>query len=153
MNTVSLSPVLLELFDGQQLHEKKQLAMPLLTVNEDGYPHQAMVSVGEVIAIDSEHLRLALWEGTTTTTNILRTGQALLTFVWQGVSYALRISLTPLPALPDALYARARFVATIEHIREDTAKYATLTSGITIELHQADEVLERWQQTLQELLR
>lgn len=152
MNTVSLSPALLELFSGQQLHEKQQLAMPLLTVNEDGYPHQAMVSVGEVIATDSEHLRLALWEGTTTTGNITRTEQALLTFVWQGVSYALRLSLMPLPALPHATYARARFVATIEHIREDTAKYATLTSGITIELHQADDVLERWQQTLQELL-
>lgn len=152
MNTVTLSPVLSELFNGQQLHAKQQLAMPLLTVNEDGYPHQAMVSVGEVIAIDSQHLRLALWEGTTTTGNIIRTGQALLTLVWQGVSYALRLSLTPLPALPKATYARARFVATIEHIREDTAKYATLTSGITIELHQAEDVLERWQQTLQELL-
>lgn len=152
MNTVTLSPVLSELFNGQQLHAKQELAMPLLTVNEDGYPHQAMVSVGEVIATDSNHLRLALWKGTTTTGNIIRTGQALLTLVWQGVSYALRLSLTPLPALPEATYARARFVASIEHIREDTAKYATLTSGITIELHQAENVLERWQQTLQELL-
>jgi len=152
MKDNELSHTLLELFSGQQLHEKQQLAMPLLTVNKDGYPHQAMVSVGEVIATDSEHLRLALWEGTTTTGNITRTGQALLTFVWQGVSYALRISLMPLPALPDAIYPRARFVATVEHIREDTAKYATLTSGITIELHQVDEALERWQQTLQELL-
>ncbi|WCT55526.1 pyridoxamine 5'-phosphate oxidase family protein [Paenibacillus kyungheensis] len=152
MNTVTLSSVLLELFNGQHLQSKQQLAMPLLTVNEDGYPHQAMVSVGEVIATDSNHLRLALWEGTTTTGNIIRTGQALLTLVWQGVSYALRLSLTPLPALPEATYARARFVATIEHIREDTAKYATLTSGITIELHQAENVLERWQHTLQELL-
>ncbi|MGV7118602.1 pyridoxamine 5'-phosphate oxidase family protein [Paenibacillus kyungheensis] len=152
MNTVTLSPVLSELFNGQQLQSKQQLAMPLLTVNEDGYPHQAMVSVGEVLATDSKHLRLALWEGTTTTGNIIRTGQALLTLVWQGVSYALRLSLTPLPALPEATYARARFVASIEHIREDTAKYATLTSGITIELHQAEDVLERWQQTLQELI-
>ncbi|MDN4620207.1 pyridoxamine 5'-phosphate oxidase family protein [Paenibacillus sp. PsM32] len=144
--------ILSELFNGQHLQSKQQLAMPLLTVNEDGYPHQAMVSVGEVIATDHKHLRLALWEGTTTTGNIIRTGQALLTLVWQGVSYALRLSLTPLPALPEATYARARFVATIEHIREDTAKYAALTSGITIELHQAEDVLERWQQTLQELL-
>lgn len=153
MTVVQLPPVLIALFDGEQLDAKMHLAMPLLTVSEDGYPHQAMVSVGEVIAVDPEHLRLALWEGTSTTGNLLRTGQALLTFVWQGISYALRLSLTSLPPLADAVHPRARFVAKVEHIREDTAKYATLTSGITIELHDADEVQRRWQETLQELLR
>jgi len=153
MEHTTLTPSLMQLLNGQELHSKQHLAMPLLTIGEDGYPHQAMVSAGEVLMLDEQHVRLALWQGTTTTGNLLRSGKGMLTFVWEGVSYALRLSCTPLPELTDAVYPRARFEAVVEHVREDTAKYAELTSGITIRLLQPDDVISRWEETLAELRR
>jgi hypothetical protein len=46
--------------------------MFLLTVKENGWPHNAIVSAGEVTAIDRTTLRLALCPGTTTTENAKR---------------------------------------------------------------------------------
>ncbi len=147
----TLPPVLRTLWNGQDLEQKQHLAMPLLTVTEDGYPHQAMVSAGEVFAWDEETLRIALWQGTNTAANLIRDGRALLTVVAEGVSYALRLHAKALPELPNAAYPRARFEARIEHVREDVAKYADLLTGVTYRLHEPKQALERWQVTLDEL--
>ncbi|MFD1887331.1 pyridoxamine 5'-phosphate oxidase family protein [Paenibacillus wenxiniae] len=150
---VRLPAILQKLWNGQQLEHKQQLAMPLLTVSEDGYPHQAMVSAGEVLAMDAQTLRIALWTGTNTTANLLRDGRALLTVVIDGVSYALRLQAMALPELQHTAYPRARFEAKIQHIREDVAKYAELLTGVTYRLHEPEAVLERWRMTLDELRR
>ncbi len=152
-HAIQLPDTLQQLWNGQHLEHKQQLAMPLLTVSEDGYPHQAMVSAGEVLAMDGQTLRIALWTGTNTTANLMRDGKALLTVVNDGVSYALRLRARALPELEDAAYSRARFEAKIEHIREDVAKYAELLTGVTYRLHEPEVVLERWQLTLDELRR
>lgn len=149
----SLPTTLQSLWNGQELEHKQHLAMPLLTISEDGYPHQAMVSAGEVLVVDEQTLRIALWTGTNTTANLLRDGKALLTVVVDGVSYALRLQAEALPELPDAAYPRARFQARIQHIREDVAKYAELLTGVTYRLHEPEQVLERWRLTLEELRR
>ncbi|OWA34150.1 hypothetical protein B9G55_17660 [Saccharibacillus sp. O16] len=141
------------LLDGTRLEDKLHIAMTLHTVDEDGYPHQAMVSAGEVWAESPERLRIALWLGTKTTGNLLRTGRALLGFVHEGVSYTIRLQATAMPEIPDARHPRARFAADVLESRADVAKYAELTSGITIQLHDPQQVLVRWKETLEELKR
>ncbi|MDO3408290.1 pyridoxamine 5'-phosphate oxidase family protein [Saccharibacillus sp. CPCC 101409] len=150
-NQPNLNEELFSLLDGRSLADKARLAMTLHTVGEDGYPHQAMVGAGEVLAESRERLRIALWIGTGTTGNLLRTGKALLAVVYGGVSYAIRLDCEPLPELDGARHPRARFAADIVDVRADTAKYAELTSGITIVLHDAPAVVERWIETLEEL--
>ncbi|MCQ4086494.1 pyridoxamine 5'-phosphate oxidase family protein [Saccharibacillus sp. JS10] len=150
---MNLDDTLYQLFDGTHLQDKAHLAMTLHTVDEDGYPHQAMVSAGEVYAESSEQLRIALWLGTTTTGNMLRTGKALIGVVYEGVSYTISLQAQTLPELEQSKHPRARFVAKIREVRADVAKYATLTSGITIELHDLQAVVQRWQETLEELKR
>ena len=56
-----LDAELMEWLSGTNLEHKQHEAMQLLTVSEDQWPHQAMISMGEVIAINPHQLRLALW--------------------------------------------------------------------------------------------
>lgn len=150
---ITLPPALLELWNGQQLEDKQHLAMLLLTVGENGFPYQAMVSVGEVLAMDEQHVRIALWTGTNTTGNLQRDGKALLSFVYQEAGWTVRLQMKELPVLENSRYPRARFEGTVEHIKQDIAQYADLLTGVTFRLHEPEQGLERWKTTLDELRR
>lgn len=146
-----ISEGLCQWLDGSNLESKQNDAMLLLSVTEDGWPNTAMLSVGEVLALDRTRLRIALWQGTVTTGNILRSGQATLVAIYQGAAHYVRLRLHSLPDLPDALHPRQRFEAEVVSVREDTAPYADILSGLRFQLHQPDQVLGRWQATLGEL--
>ncbi|KHF32723.1 hypothetical protein CM49_05008 [Paenibacillus sp. P1XP2] len=79
-----LSDDLFELLNGEHLERKQHEAMFLMTVTEDGWPHNAMVSVGEIVALDKKTLRIALWPGTNTTQNCIRSGKAVLVAVYKA---------------------------------------------------------------------
>lgn len=90
MQTPRIGKELFTLLDGKGLEDKQHEAMMLLTVTEDQWPHIAMISVGEVVALDEGNLRLALWPGTTTTGNMIRTGKATLAvFTGEGALCAV----------------------------------------------------------------
>lgn len=147
-----ISSSLYELLNGMNLEDKQHEAMMLLTVTEDLWPHTAMVSVGEVVAIDQKTLRLSLWLGTQTTGNIIRSGKATLVALHDGVAHYVRLELSRLPELSMPLHPRERFEAKVVSVREDTAKYAEINSGVKITLKDPDEVLIRWRETILELL-
>ncbi|MFU1793772.1 pyridoxamine 5'-phosphate oxidase family protein [Paenibacillus azoreducens] len=147
-----LSGELYELLNGRDLDTKQHEAMMLLTVTEEGWPHTAMISVGEVIAVDSKRLRLAIWPDTTTTNNMIRTEKATLALVYGGAAHNIKLALRRLPELPDAQHPRERFEAEIISARSDVAVYADLTTGIQIDLKDESSVIERWRETLTELM-
>ncbi|MDD9783126.1 pyridoxamine 5'-phosphate oxidase family protein [Priestia megaterium] len=152
MSEEQLSKDLYILLNGKALAVKQHEAMMLLTVSEDGWPHTAMVSVGEIIAINRKELRIGLWPNTSTTSNIVRTGKATLVVFYRGKANYIRLSLEDLEELPKTNYPRKRFAATVVSMREDYAKYAEITSGIRIELKDPKEVVKRWNQTVLDLL-
>ncbi|MFB5674113.1 pyridoxamine 5'-phosphate oxidase family protein [Paenibacillus terreus] len=153
MEEMQMSEELFRLLDGSRMVSKQGDAMMLLTVTEDHWPHVAMISAGEILALDRQQLRLALWPGTTTTGNMIRTGKATLAAFIGGRAHYVRLLLDQLPELPDAEYPRARFTATVAASRTDTAKYADILTGVTIRLKNPAEVLKRWEKTHKELLR
>ncbi|GAA4716399.1 pyridoxamine 5'-phosphate oxidase family protein [Brevibacillus fulvus] len=142
---------LFELLDGNDLGKKQHEAMMLVTMTEEGWPHPAMLSVGEILAVNRTNLRLSLWPATTSVQNIRRTGQATLVAVYKGKAHYVRLSLQELPPLSFSKHPRERFAATVNWVKTDIAKYASLTSGIQIALHDPDSVIHRWQETLSEL--
>lgn len=142
---------LYQLFNGEQLEDKQHEAMMLETVSEDGWPHTAMISVGEIVAMDYSHLRLALWPNTKTTLNIIRTGKAMVVLFYKGRACYLTLSLTRLPQPPNPKHDLIRFEAELTHIKEDLAKYAEITSGVQINLKDSNSVLKRWEETINEL--
>lgn len=148
-----LSEELYQLLDGRDLEAKQHEAIMLLTVGADMWPHTAMISVGELVALDRRHLRLGLWAGTRTADNIIRTGKAAIALCYKGKAHYVKFSLERLEPLPDARFPGERFAAEVTEAREDEAKYAAIASGIQIRLHDPAPVLERWQETVRELIR
>ncbi len=149
----TISEGLYQWLDGSDLESKQGTAMMLLSVTEDLWPHTAMISVGEIVALDRSRLRLALWPGTVTTGNLLRSSQATLVAIHDGAAHYVRLRLQALPDLPGARHPRQRFAAEVVAVREDIAKYADILSAVKIQLHDPDEVLGRWKETIEELLK
>ncbi|MBO0997330.1 pyridoxamine 5'-phosphate oxidase family protein [Bacillus sp. SD075] len=141
-----------DLLNGKELADKQHEAMMLLTVSEEGWPHNAMISVGEIVAISRKELRICLWPDTSTTANVIRTQKATLVLFWKGKAQYIRLSLGRLKELPNAQYQRVRFHAKIVEARKDIAKYAEITSGIKIDLKNPKEIVERWRDTVDDLL-
>lgn len=151
MKEHQLGAALSELLSGQNLKDKQGEAMMLLTTDEDGWPHVAMISVGEIAALEDGSLRIGLWPGTATSSNIRRTGKATLAVFYSGSAHYVRLALSPLTASSESAYPRDRYAAEVVAAKEDKAKYADIISGVTIRLKEPEEVIARWQETVRDL--
>lgn len=148
---ISIPEPLMKLLDGDRLPSKQNEAFMLQTVTEEGWPHTAMISVGEIVAMDDYTLRLALWCGTTTSHNMQRSGKAELVIVYAERVYYLKVAVKPLAPLMSAKHERDRFSAHIHALKIDQAKYAHIEAGIRVQLIDPDSVITRWTETVEEL--
>ncbi|OAB40264.1 hypothetical protein [Paenibacillus antarcticus] len=144
-----LSLPLFEFFNGKNVSDKQHEALFLLSVDEEQWPHVAMISVGEIVAMNEAELRLSLWRNSVTTTNIIRTGQATIVVILGGIAYYIKLSVQEQSILDE----RQRFVATIASIREDVAKYADIISGVRIQLKEPQPVIQHWKETIEDMLK
>ncbi|HEY4279751.1 MAG TPA: hypothetical protein VGM91_16110 [Conexibacter sp.] len=126
----------------------------LLTVREDGWPHQAMISVGEAVVAGDDGLRLAVWPGSTSTRNLRQRRRGTLTAVLDGVAYTLFLEVDPTGELETPLAGKlARFDARVRAASADEAPYATLDSGVRFTLKDPPTVLARWREVREALRR
>lgn len=141
------------LLDGQNLEAKQEEAMMLLTTGEDGWPHVAMISVGEIVARSRTNLRIGLWPGTTTSENIRRTGKATLVLFYRGRAHYVRLELEPLEIKSlNRKYPIDCYSASVVSHKEDRAKYADIISGVKIQLKDPEQVVARWRETVDDIL-
>ena len=142
------------LFQGDELEKWAGVTFLLLTVTDDGWPHVAMLSVGEVLSTSPRGLRVALWPTSTTTANLTRAGQATLAFVHANTAYSLRCSARRAPDIrPAPEGPLAVFELRIEAVLEDVAPYAELTGGVTYRLKEPEQVWPRRHATIEALRR
>src|SRR5437762_2738343 len=90
----ALPASLLSLFDGRDLARKVGETFLLVTTDEQGWPHMAMLSVGELLARSPDRLEAALWLHSTATTNLERSGRGLLAVVADGAGFYIRLNAT-----------------------------------------------------------
>jgi hypothetical protein len=141
-----------QLLDGSDLAHREGLTFLLLTTDEDDWPQVAMLSVGELVAIDSQTLRAGLWLHSGTSKNLTRSGKATLVLIAEGNGYYLHLRAQRGADLDLGADGRlAYFVLKIDDVQEDAADYASLTSGITFRLKSPDQVVPRWQRTVDAL--
>jgi hypothetical protein len=119
----------------------------LVSVGTGGWPHLALLSVGEVLALDDRTLRLALWPASTATGNLASEPRVTLAAVVDGVSLSVRLTTRPAGTLELPTGALAVFDATVAEARGDVAPYAVLESGIRFRLTEPAETLQRWAAT------
>ena len=147
----SLPPRLRDLFGGTDLAAGVGgQTFLLLTVDEDGWPRMAMLSVGELLAADDgETLRAGLWLHSNATRNLTREQRAVLAVVADGAGYYLRLHARRGPDLDLGEDGRlAYFELAIDDVLEDVVGYAELTSGMRFRLHQPEQVVPRWERTI-----
>jgi hypothetical protein len=141
-----------QLLDGSDMAGREGLTFLLVTSDESGWPHMAMLSVGELVAADAQTLRAALWLHSSTTKNLSRDGRGMLAIVANGNGYYVRLAALRGPDLDLGADGRlAYFSLRVEDVLEDAAEYATLTSGVTFRLNRPDQVVPRWQHTVDAL--
>jgi hypothetical protein len=135
------------LLDGSDLAARVGLTFELLTAGGDGWPGVALLSAGEVLALDASTVRLALWPGTRTTANLGPDGRAVLAFVHAGGAFSVRLETCRGPDLR----APARLAVVdgrVAGVRRDAVDYARLRSGITFDLPDEAAVVARWAATV-----
>lgn len=150
---------LLALLDGRDLAARIGKAILITTVDAQGWPHPALLSYGEVVAVDRRRLRLATHRASGTSGNMRRGGKLTLCLLEAGMAYYLKGSVRadqdPMEGFPDF----TRFEAVLEQVLVDQARGdlepgAHLTGGITFDLGESlAEVLERWQTVVDGLRR
>lgn len=137
-----------QLLGGDGLADKIGLTLLLNTVAEEGWPHVALLSVGEVVAISPTSLGLALWPETRTTANLSSAGKGTLFLVHDGAAYTMEIATQRLDDLEVEGAALACFAAELRSVATDVADYAELTGGVSFRLHDPAGVVPRWEKTV-----
>ena len=141
---LQLPPALQQYLDGSDLLQKTQ-ALRLATVDAAGWPHAALLSAGEMLAVGPQRLRFALFGQSTTAGNLARDGRGALTLALERGLCELRLQVRRLQ--PDA-GPLALYEGTVVEVRLHAAPYADVSHGIVFELHQPESVLPRWQRQL-----
>ncbi|WIV20695.1 pyridoxamine 5'-phosphate oxidase family protein [Paenibacillus polygoni] len=145
MMKTAIPEALMTLLSGENLKDKQREAFLLQTVNEDGWPHSAMISVGEVLAADPYTFHLMLWPNTMTTINLMRSKKAQLVIIYEGLVYYIKLQIKHHSAVLSDIHTGERFSAHIHALKIDKAKYAKIETGIQVKLHNPDSVIDRWQ--------
>ena len=143
-----LGPDLMALLDGTDLDSKVGETVLLLTVSESGWPHLAMLSVGELLASGPGEVRMALWRGTTTGNNLRRTSQGTLALVNGGAGHYIEIEVAGTGDLQVGTKTLDYFSCTVKKALSDAVGYATLTTGIRFELPRREDIVSRWELTV-----
>jgi hypothetical protein len=132
--------------NGEDLLSKTQ-ALRLSTTGADGWPHAALLSAGDMVALPDGRVRFAVFAQSVTAANLARDGRLTLTLALAGGICGLRLLARRLeqsrPEVPLTC-----FEAQVEAVREDVAPNAEITTGITFSLHDPRTVLDRWRRQI-----
>ncbi len=149
--TDRLPDSLRDLLNGEDLSAKEGETLIFITVNEDGWPHLSLLSVGEVIATSPQEIRIALWPRTTTTENLRRSRCATLAAIWQGTAYYIELEAEPFTSSSPVEDSLARFSARVRRVLADRVDYADLTTGVRFALKDKTRSVRSWQEVIQTL--
>jgi hypothetical protein len=70
---------ILDFLNGKDLDRKLSQAVCISTVSEEGWPHAAMLSAGDMLALDASEVAMLLYVGSNTSRNLARDGRLTLT--------------------------------------------------------------------------
>jgi hypothetical protein len=110
-------------------------AIVLASVDPYGWPHPALVSYAEVLALDAGRVRLALHAGSRSSRHLRESGRATLVFADAELCCYVKVEAVALPETPRAPDL-ARFELVVKDVLEDRTEGeeagARLASGLTI---------------------
>lgn len=143
-----LPDTLVELLDGNDLEHKVGDTFVLTACRRDGWPHVALLSVGEVYAPRPHELRLALYATSRTTGALTEDGRGLMLCVVDESAYKIRFTAERVSEALTEGEANALFFCDVVDVDRDKVGYARLARGIEFELYDPEAVIGHWQRKL-----
>ncbi len=134
-----------ELFDrlkGENMNSKMGKAFVLVTVDDKGWAHPAMLSYYEVVAKDRSRIDLAIGKTSTTARNLRRTGKITLLITDSGMNYYVKGSAREIRESMEGVPFMSLYRVEIEQLLEDQEPDAAITSGVTFSRPEKREVSE-----------
>jgi hypothetical protein len=126
-----LTEALFARLNGSDVQPHEGKIIPLLTIDERGWAHPALLSYYEVIARDRSTLEMALWKDSSTARNLRRSGKVTLIITDRGVNYYVKGTVAQLQAEMAGAPPVSHFRVSIEELIEDQEPNAQITSGMT----------------------
>lgn len=148
-----LTKELFNLLKGENVASKLGKAIVIVTVDDKGWPHPAMLSYYEVVAKERSRIDLAIGKTSTTTKNLRRTGQITLLITDSGINYYLKGSAREVKESMEGVPFMSLFRVEIEQLLEDLEPDAVITGGVTFSRPQKKEVGEIIEKIFQGLRR
>src|SRR5688572_25025712 len=126
-----LTTELLERLSGSDVESHEGKIIPILTIDEAGWAHPALLSYYEVVAKTVSTLDMALWKDSSTARNLRSTGKITLMVSDRGVNYYLKGSVRELEYEMTGAAPVSRFQITLDQVIEDQEPNAEITTGLT----------------------
>lgn len=117
----ALPPALAERLGGSDLARHASVAIPIATVDEQGWPHLALLSYSEVIAVSPASLALAIGASSTTAENLRRAGRVTVVIVDTDLVQYVKGSAREVTPSLDATPWNALFEVAVQAVFEDAA--------------------------------
>ena len=127
---------------GDAVASKTGKAIVIVTVDESGWAHPAMLSYHEVVAKDRSRVDLAVGKTSTTAKNLRRTGKITLLITDSDVNYYVKGSAREIRDSMEGVAFMSLFRVAVEHLLEDLEPDAVITSGVTFQRPQKEAVGE-----------
>ncbi len=137
-----LTEELFERLRGDDVASKMGKAIVIVTVDDKGWPHPAMLSYYEVVAKGQSRIDLAIGKSSATAKNLRRTGKITLLITDRGLNYYLKGTAKELQESMSAVPFMSLFGVEIEQLLEDQESDAPITSGVTFNRPQKKQILE-----------
>lgn len=124
---------LLTHLNGRNLEGKSGDAIQVITVDADGWPHLAQLSVGEILAVDPDRILFLMWPASTSSANLIRDGRIVLETVGHGAVWEIRLQARLLSGKQTGQDLKA-FSARVTSVTQHRAPYAHVLQGLQFEL-------------------
>lgn len=137
-----LSEALLQRLRGQNVAEHNGKAILIVTVDENGWAHPAMLSYYEVVAKDLSTIDLAVGKTSTTGKNLRHSGKITLLITDRGVNYYVKGSSREIRESMEKVPFMSLFRVKVEQLLEDQEPEAEITSGVTFKRPEKKQITD-----------
>ena len=130
----ALPEILTHRLSADQALERSDRALVICSVDEHGWPHPAMLSGLELVALDQRNIRLALYTRSRTTRNLRANGRLTVIVADEDAVYYLKGDTLPL-AINASTPELTRFNLRVDSVLQDAAgtdEHARIVTGIRI---------------------
>ena len=144
---------LLVRLSGKDIGSKEGKAIIVVTVDEQGWAHPAVLSYYEIVAKSEGQIDIAVGKTSTTGKNLRRTGKITLLVTDAGINYYIKGGAQETRESLGAVPFMSLFRVEVAQLLEDQEPGAMITSGVTFtrpEKTESSEVSEKVFQAVRE---